>query len=94
MRIINGLWVFYKKLVIPSAALSVCLGLMMGTGMKVLGMAGFSYIFIAPFFHLMIYDLTNPKEYYFYYNLGLSRLMLWFATVVTSIIIGLILMAI
>lgn len=41
MKIINGLWVFYKKLVIPSAALSVCLGLMMGMGMNVIGMAGY-----------------------------------------------------
>jgi len=94
MRITNGLWVFYKKLIIPSSALSVCLGLMMGTGMKIISMAGFSYIFLTPFFHLMIYDLTNPKEYYFYHNLGLSKLMLWVATIASSLIAGLMLMAI
>jgi hypothetical protein len=79
---------------VPSIALSLCLGVLMGGITEFVGMAGFAYIFITPFFHLMIYDLTNPKEYYFYHNLGVSRLMLWLNTCVISLIIGILSMVI
>jgi hypothetical protein len=94
MRTVNGLWIFYKKLICPSLALSLCFGVLMGTTSEFIGMTGFAYILVAPFFHLMIYDLTGSGEYYFYYNLGLSKLALWVNTAVTSLIIGLLLVAI
>jgi hypothetical protein len=46
----------------------------------------------APFFHFAIYEIRNPNEYYFYYNLGLSKTVLWISTIAISFCIGLILM--
>lgn len=94
MRTAKGLWIFYKKLIFPSLALSVFLGFLMMQGSQVIGGAGFAYIFLAPMFHFMIYDITSPKEYFFYYNLGLSKTVLWMNTIVLSLAIGLALIAI
>ena len=44
----------------------------------------FVLAFIAPLFHYIIYDLAHAKEYYFYYNFGLSRLRLWAGTAALS----------
>jgi hypothetical protein len=50
---------------------------------------GISYIFSGLLFHYLIYEVRNRNEYYFYYNLGLSRLILWVVTFVLSLLIGL-----
>lgn len=51
---------------------------------------GFSFVFLTPVFHYLTYEIRNPNEYFFYYNLGLSKLILWTSTLVISLIIGLI----
>ena len=51
---------------------------------------GISYVIFALLFHYFVYEIKNVNEYYFYYNIGLSRLTLWAATLVLSLIIGLI----
>lgn len=53
---------------------------------------GAAYMLFAPFFHFAIYEIRNPNEYYFYYNLGLSKMALWIFTILFSSCIGLILM--
>ncbi len=58
---------------------------------KIIGLA---YIFCTPLTHFLVYEVRNSNEYYFYYNLGLSKITLWACTVVVSIIIGLILLII
>jgi len=94
MRTARGLWIFYRKLILPSLVLSAFLGLLMMQGKQIIGGAGFAYIFLTPMFHFMIYDMTSPKEYFFYYNLGLSKTVLWINTIVLSLAIGLVLIAV
>lgn len=92
MRILKGLWFFYQKLIIPSLVLSILLSLLIMKLPDFFIGIGISFIFFTPTIHFFIYEVNNPNEYYFYYNLGLSRLNLWLITIVISIISGVILM--
>jgi hypothetical protein len=51
---------------------------------------GISYMIVVPMFQYYIYETRNPNEYYFYYNMGMSKPILWLATFVFSSLIGLI----
>jgi len=51
---------------------------------------GFYYILMSMFFHYFIYEKRNPGEYYFYYNMGLSKIVLWGTSLFLSLIIALI----
>jgi len=91
MRIVEAILIFYKKLLIPSLLLSGLLGLI---GLAVVGefslkTIGISYIFLGLLFHYFTYEVRNSNEYYFYYNLGLSRLSLWLITFTMNLAIGL-----
>jgi hypothetical protein len=94
MRIIIGSWLFYRKLIVPSLVLSVFLSFLQLGFMDIYAGIGISYIILVPFFHFFTYEVTHPEEYYFYYNLGLSKVVLWMNTIITSLIIGLILIII
>ena len=92
MPILKAILIFYQKLIIPTLLISGLLGVF---GMGIIGnfslkAVGFSYIFIGLFFHYFIYEVRNNNEYYFYYNIGLSKLSLWIATFVLNLLIGLI----
>ncbi|MET4138404.1 hypothetical protein ABIB30_000764 [Pedobacter sp. UYP1] len=89
MRIIKGLWIFYKKLVIPSLALSVLLGFFGTSLVRITTGIGISYIILTPIVHYFIYEINNANEYYFYHNLGFSKVSLWINTMVTSLMVGL-----
>lgn len=83
---------FYRKLVIPLLALALLVGFFVpGPGLFKFGAAGIVFIFFTPVFHFFIYEIRRPNEYYFYYNLGLSKIKLWISTCSTGLIIGLIL---
>ncbi|SDL79061.1 hypothetical protein SAMN04487898_12521 [Pedobacter sp. ok626] len=89
MRILYGLCFFYQKLIIPSLVISIVLSFLM---MKVIDLyvgIGISFIFLTPVFHYLIYEIRTPNEYYFYYNLGLSKIVLWTNTIIVSLIVGL-----
>jgi len=91
MQMIFGLLLFYKKLIVPSFTMSILMGVM---GMVVsdsvsTASIGTAYIVFAPFFHFAVYEIRNPNEYYFYYNLGLSKISLWAFTLIFSFVIGL-----
>jgi hypothetical protein len=88
--------VFYAKLLIPSFALSILIGLMGQVAFvsDPLTSIGISYIFIAPVFQYLTYELRNKNEYYFYFNQGLSKVFLWTLTCIVSFLIGLSLMLI
>jgi len=91
MRTLKAILIFYQKLITPTLILSGLLGIIgLGiTGEFSLKAIGISYIFLGLLFHYFIYEVRNSNEYYFYYNLGLSRLSLWIITFVLSLIIGL-----
>jgi hypothetical protein len=93
MKNVLCLWIFYKKLIIPSLSTAVLVGM---TGWALtntfsLKWTGFAYVFLAPLFHYFIYEVRNSNEYYFYYNLGLSRTALWASTFLVSLVAALIL---
>ncbi|MHA4896323.1 hypothetical protein ACXZ1K_16335 [Pedobacter sp. PWIIR3] len=91
MRLLNGFWLFYQKLVIPSLIVSTMLSVLVFGYTEAFKGCGISFIFLTPAFHYFTYDLKNPNEYYFYYNLGLGKLLLWSGTVLFSFLGGLIL---
>lgn len=44
-----------------------------------------AYALISPLFHYFAYDMRDSADYYFYGNLGLSKLKLWVGTVAVSL---------
>jgi ABC-type sugar transport system ATPase subunit len=44
-----------------------------GTGKFSWGTVGIGYILITLVFQYFIYEIRNPNDYYFYYNMGLSK---------------------
>jgi len=91
MRMIKGLWYFYQKLILPSLGVSVVLAFF---SQSLLFGVGFSYAILTPFVHLYTYEINMPDEYYFYYNLGLSKRSLWANTLGISMLIILMLLLI
>lgn len=86
----KAILIFYQKLIIPTLILSGLLGFA-GLGINgafSLASVGVSYIFTGPLFHFFIYEIRNYNEYYFYYNLGLSRISLWVITIILNFVIG------
>lgn len=90
MRKIKGVLVFYGKLLVPSIAISMAIGFLgfLITGKFSFTTVGLGYIFIALLFHYFIYEIRNQDEYYFYRNIGISRLALWISTFAISVFIG------
>jgi len=93
MRIITGIWLFYKKLIVPSIVMAIFIGStsLITSDSVSIHVIGFSYLIFALFFHFVVYEIRNPNEYYFYYNLGLSKLILWISTLILSFCIAFIL---
>lgn len=86
-------WIFYQKILVPAIAVAIVIAIIMSSSAFSTLVSGIGIAFIAttPLFHYIIYDTNNPKEYYFYYNQGLSKKVLWMTTIISSLIIGLIL---
>ena len=86
MRIFIPILFFYKKLILPSiagaTALSFCEYIM--TGKFHGSFFAFSYILMTLAFQYVIYEKRNPNDYYFYFNLGLGKLVLWGTTLLLS----------
>ncbi|MEJ2880918.1 hypothetical protein [Pedobacter sp. GR22-6] len=89
MRILRGIYFFYTKLIVPSLALSILIAYFRPAGVDWKTGIGISLIFLLPVFHYFSYELRSPQEYYFYHNLGLSRLILWLSTIIIGLIFGL-----
>ncbi|HZK95867.1 MAG TPA: hypothetical protein VFC67_16830 [Prolixibacteraceae bacterium] len=82
---------FYKKLVIPALSMSAAIASIafFNSGGFSFKWFGISYLIVTPLFQYYIYGIRNPNEYYFYYNMGMSKPILWLATIVFSSFIGL-----
>ncbi|MES2827621.1 MAG: hypothetical protein V4687_05695 [Bacteroidota bacterium] len=94
MQLLKAVWFFYQKMIIPSFAVSILLSLFTMSYIQILPGIGIAFIFLTPAFHYYIYELRNPDEYYFYYNMGLGKITLWISTIILSIIVGVILIVI
>jgi len=93
MNLILGIWIFYRKLIVPTLLLSVLICFVGGLigGSYSLKWFGFSYMILTPLFQYFIYEIRNKNEYFFYYNLGLSKPILWASSISISLVFGLIL---
>lgn len=91
MQLLSGIWIFYRKLIIPTLFAAIAIGaIIMGvSGSFYVKPIGVGYIFLTPVFHYFIYEVRNPGEYYFYYNMGLTKGFLWIMSVLLSAFIGL-----
>jgi hypothetical protein len=90
MRILTGLWFFYQRLIIPSLILSYLTALFAPPDVSINFSIGFgiSIMLFMPLFHFFLYEVNNPQEYYYYHNLGLSKLMLWAFTILSSSVLA------
>ena len=89
MSILKALIVFYQKLIIPTLLFSIMANLVgtLITGAFRMEVLGVSNVIISLLFQYFIYDLVNPNEYYFYFNIGLNKYILWASNLVSSLII-------
>ena len=96
MRLILGIWLFYIKIFVPAMAVTAILTVLdlLLTGGLNLHISGFAFIFLAPIFHFILYEFSDPTQYYFYYNLGLNKASLWISTLLISLAVTLIFFAI
>lgn len=93
LGLIKVWWIFYQKILVPAIAVAIVIAIIMSSSAfsTLVSGIGIAFIATAPLFHYIIYDTNNPKEYYFYYNQGLSKKVLWSTTIIFSLMISLIL---
>lgn len=72
------LWIFYKKLILPTGLFSLLFYFLFQSDPETFGL---SFLLILPLLHYLIYELRLKNEYYFYANFGFSKLFLWISTV-------------
>lgn len=91
---LKGIYFFHLKLFVPSFFVALIFGSFgyLNDGVYSLGAFGTAYVMIALLFHYFIYEMSFKKEYYFYYNLGLSKITLWISTIIISVLLKLILL--
>lgn len=94
MRIIVSILIFYKKLVLPALTVAIAFSFLEYVMTEKFSLTTFAiyYVLMSMFFHYFIYEKLNPGEYYFYYNMGLSKFVLWGTSLFLSLIIALVLM--
>ncbi|QQS52641.1 MAG: hypothetical protein IPM71_07880 [Bacteroidota bacterium] len=92
MRLFKAILIFYRKLLVPALILSSLVGFIEFSIITEFPFKtfGYSYMIFGLLFHYFIYEIRNYNEYYFYYNLGLSRLSLWISSLVLNFFVGLI----
>ena len=89
MILTQAILIFHQRLIIPTLLGAIAVGILGITlGLPVIKVIGTSYILCGPLFHYFHYELGNESEYYFYFNLGLSRTILWISTILFSLIVG------
>ncbi|MEM9675678.1 MAG: hypothetical protein ACFB15_01005 [Cyclobacteriaceae bacterium] len=84
------IFVFQRKFLLPAIIISLFLGVVGHSinGKPIVTNAGFAYLFVLPLFQYLVYELRYPNEYYFYHNLGISKVMLWAACLAQGFIVN------
>lgn len=90
LRLLSAVWIFYRKLLVPSLAFALILNLfyLELPNQYPFRSVAISYMMFALFVHFFIYEVLHPKEYNFYHNLGLSKLALWIICLIINILIA------
>ncbi|MFZ4929720.1 hypothetical protein [Chryseobacterium sp. Mn2064] len=84
MKQLTILWIFYKKLIIPSVLFSLLFSLLSPFKVETFGL---SFLLLLPMLHYFIYEVRLKNEYLFYYHFGFSKLFLWGFTLSFSLIV-------
>ncbi|MGH1518256.1 hypothetical protein [Chryseobacterium sp. JK1] len=84
MKQFTILWIFYKKLIIPSVFFSLLFSLLSPFKIETFGL---SFLLLFPVLHYFIYEVRLKNEYPFYYHFGFSKLFLWGLTLSFSLIV-------
>lgn len=85
------LWFFQKRIVPPALFISALLGLLLFNSFWAVGLI---FLIMGPLWHYLIYEMRYKQEYYFYFNLGFTRLSLWVSTLILSMGVFLIILLI
>lgn len=86
---IVNFYFFYKKIFIPTLFMSFAIRLILAVFVDfgIINSLLIIYSFIAPINQFLIYEIRYPHEYYFYYNLGFSKPLLWLISILISLLI-------
>jgi len=90
-RMLASIVAFQQKLILPTFCVALGIGIagyFMVTSIPVVQGTGFGYILAGPLTHYFIYELRNENEYYFYFNMGLNKIILYGSTVILNLIFG------
>lgn len=82
MMLVKNILLFQKKILPSSYAIAIVLGFIFGS----IKFVGIAFMFILPLVHLLVYELQSKNEYFYYYNLGITKLNLWLSTVILGLI--------
>lgn len=82
---------YYKELLLINSSVSICLGLLTYMLFKAYG---FPIAFMTGGYLLSLgyFELSKKKQYYFYFNKGLSKLQLYISSFIINTVIGLLLL--
>jgi hypothetical protein len=90
-RMLASVAAFQQKLILPTFCVALGIGIagyfMIWSTPLVKG-TGFGYILAGPLTHYFIYESRNENEYYFYFNIGLTKMMLYASTVILNLMFG------
>ncbi|MBA4055647.1 MAG: hypothetical protein C0490_13110 [Marivirga sp.] len=82
---------FQKKLILPTLVVSVAIGVagyFMLWSVPLIKGTGYGYLLAGPLIHYFIYEKVNPNEYYFYFNAGINKVLLWASTIIVNFTIS------
>jgi len=90
MQKLKAYFLFHTSLFGASIAISIFIGLyyMWQSQEFSITTIGFAYLFTPLLMQYFFYELRNKGVYYFYFNLGISKVQLWASTIVFNLIIA------
>ena len=74
---------FQQKLILATFCVAVAIGVagyVMIWSTPIIQGTGFGYFLAGPMVHYYLYDLRNPNEYYYYFNAGIRKRVLYVTT--------------
>jgi hypothetical protein len=88
MNRVRTLLFFHKRFIIPSLALTVLIGVYSCAISDDFAVQSFGlgYLITPLLLHLIVFEYRAKGEYYFYFNLGISRKDLWISNFILSLL--------
>ncbi len=83
MQRLKNIALFQKKIFFTAIIFSIVLAIATGN----LNMTGIYYFFLSPLMHYFIYEIRDPHEYYYYFNIGFDKIQLWGSTLLVAVLI-------